>query len=149
MASSTASAVKAALLTLLSAETTLAGVQIDYSDPGAEIGAEEIFYGRTLQTEKPDSLGQRSQREKYSLEVYVYAKQDGNDPQSCEERCWDLVAGLENVVRANNGPQGPLTNALSPGAGWVVMESVTMTPFTFQGARIAEALCKVYVEAKK
>lgn len=148
MAASTAPAVKATLLTLLQADSGLSGVGITYADPGAEITQECVFYGRTIETEKPVEMGQRSQREAYDVEAYIYVAQDGNDPQACEERCWALVARLESVVRANNGPQGALT-AVTPG-GWVVMAGTDMTPFIAQGGqRVAEALCRVHVEAKK
>jgi hypothetical protein len=149
MAASTAPSVKAALLTLLRADVSLSGVQIEYADPGAEIQQESVFYGRTIETEKPDSLGQRKQRESYDLEIYVYTAQDGNDPQTCEERGWALVARLETVVRANNGNNGALSAALTNAAGWVVMGSVEMTPFTHSGQRVCEALCRVHVEAVK
>lgn len=155
MAASTAPSVKSALLTLLRADDGLSGVQIDYADPGAAIADEEIFYGRTIETEKPGAgLGQRRQTETYDIEIYVYVKLDGDDPQTCEERCWTLVAELENVIRANNGVNGALSVALkdlagSNAAGWVVMGAIEMTPFTYQGARVAEALCKVHVEARK
>lgn len=149
MSASTAPSVKAELLTLLRADAGLAGVQIDYADPGASIGQEEIFYGRTVETEKPDSLGQRRQREAYDIEVYVYVAQDGDDPQACEERCWAIVAELENVVRANNSSSGALSAALTNAAGWVVMGAIEMTPFTVNGQRVCEALCRVHVEAIK
>ncbi|MGH3610009.1 MAG: hypothetical protein ACRDRD_18260 [Pseudonocardiaceae bacterium] len=149
MAASTAPSVKAALLTLLAADTGLAGVQVEYADPGEAIAQESMFYGRTIETERPDTLGQRAQRETYELELWVYVAQDGNDPQSCEERCWAVVARVESVVRANNGPQGSLSAALSPGSGWVVMGAIEMSPFTANGQRVAEALCKISVTAKK
>lgn len=149
MAASTAPSIKAELLTLLRADSDLSGVQIDYADPGDAIGQEEVFCGRTIETEKPDALGQRKQRESYDLEIFIYVAMDGNDPQTCEERCWTLVAALENVVRANNGPSGALSAALSPGAGWVVMGAIEMTPFTHSGQRVAEARCLVHVEAIK
>lgn len=149
MASSTAPSVKAALLTLLRADSGLSGVQCNYADPGAEIAQESLFYGRTLQTEIPASMGQRAQREHYDIEIFIYVAVDSNDPQTCEERCWALVARLENVVRANNGSTGALSNALNPAAGWVVMGGIEMTPFQHAGQRVTEALCKVHVEARK
>lgn len=149
MSASTAPSVKSELLTLLRADSGLAGVQIDYADPGANIGQEQIFCGRTLQSEAPDALGGRSQREKYDLEVYVYVAQDGDNPQACEERCWALVARVESVVRANNGPQGALSAALAPGNGFLYMQGIDVTPFTFNGQRVTEGLCRIHVEAKK
>lgn len=149
MGASTAPTVKATLLTLLRADTALSGVQIDWSDPGQAIGQEELFYGRTIETEEPSpGMGQRRQREKYYLEVYIYVAADGDDPQTIETRCWALVAELENTIRANNMAQGALGTALVPG-GWVVMGATEMTPFVSGGQRVAEALCRVNVEAIK
>lgn len=147
MAASTAPSVKAALLRLLQSEPTLAGVGIDYSDPGAAILSEAIFYGRTIETERPVTTGRR-QAEEYDIEVYIYVSLAGDDPQTCEERCWTLVAALENVVRANSGTSGALPAAGVPGTQ-VWMAGIQMTPFTYQGARVAESLCRVHVSARK
>ena len=148
MAASTAPAVKAQLLTLLQADAALDGVGITYSDPAGEITQEALFFGRTLTGEKPDAMGQRRQREEYDVEVYIYTAQDGNDPQACEERAWALVAELENVVRAANGPQGALTQQLT-GGGYAYYNGTEMTPFIAGGQRVCEALCKVHVCALK
>lgn len=151
MAASTAPAVKSALLTLLAADSGLSGVQIEYADPGAEIAQESIFFGRTIETEKP-SPGMRGnnlkQRESYDLELWVYAAADGNDPQTVEERCWTLVGRVEAVVSANNTAQGTLGVTLVPG-GWVVMAGIEMTPFTVNGQRVAEAKLTIHAEAIK
>lgn len=150
MAASTAPTVKAALLTLLRADTGLAGVQIDYADPGSEIGQEEIMFGRTVQTEHAAVLPPtRKQDETYDLEIWVYVANDGNDPQTVEERCWAIVARLETVVRANAGPTGALAAAMVNAIGWVAMGAIEMTPLAVPGQRVAEALCKVHVFARK
>lgn len=149
MAASTAPSVKAALLTLLEADSGLSGVGFTYADPGEAISQEALFYGRTIATEKPNSMGRRGQHEAYDVEIYVYVAQDGDDPQTCEQRAWAIVAEIENVVRANNGNTGALSAALTPGAGWVVYAGTEMTPFTYSGQRVCEALCKVHVEANK
>lgn len=149
MAASTAPNVKAELMTLLQADSGLAGVQVSYADPGQEAAQEAIFYGRTIQSEQPNSLGQRKQMERYDIEVYVGVTLDGNDAQSCEERCWALVARVETVVRANNGVSGGLSSAIQNAAGWVAMGGIEMEPFTVAGSRVAVAVCKVHVEAVK
>lgn len=149
MSASTAPAVKAALLTLLRADAGYSNVLVEYSHPGTTSNPEVVFFGRVIATEQPDSMGQRKQREHYDIEVVIGAKVDGDDAQTTEERCWTLVAVLENVVRANNGPQGALSLALSPGAGWVAMAATEMTSYIEAGARYSEALCKVGVTAIK
>lgn len=154
MSATTAPSVKSALLTLIRADSTLSGIQSSYADPGQSIAQESLFYGRTVSTENPDSMGKRAQREHYDVELYVYVALDGDDPQTAEERCWALVAALENVVRTNNGPQGALSVSLKDtaggaAAGWVVYAGTEMTPFVYGAQRVAEALCKIHVEAIK
>jgi hypothetical protein len=149
MSASTAPAVKAQLLTLLRADPGYAGVLVEYGLPATSSNPEVVFFTRTIQTERPDSIGQRKQRESYDIETVVGAKVDGDNPQAAEERCWALVAVLENIVRANNSNTGALSAALTPSVGWVVMGAIEMTPYVEQGARYAEALCKVHVEAIK
>lgn len=151
MSTSTAPAVKNALLGLMQADANLTGVRIDYADPGDEIGQEQIFFGRTLGSEQPaPGMGQRRQEENYEIEVYVYVAADGNDPQAVEDRAYAIVAELETLVRANNGPTGALA-AVITGGGWAAMSAApeTMTPFTFGGQRVCEALCRVKVKARK
>jgi hypothetical protein len=149
MAASTAPQIKAALLTLLRADSGLSGVQCEYSDPGDAIQQESLFYGRTIESEQPSSYGQRKQRESYDIELYIYVATDSNDPQTCEERCWALIARLETVVRANNSNTGALSTAMTNGAGWVAMAGITTTPFRFNGQCVTEGLCRVHVEAVK
>lgn len=148
MAASTAPAVKVALLTLLRADAGLSNVQVEYAHPGTMSAPEVLFFGRTIGTEAPDSMGQRRQREIYDIEVVIGAKVDGDDAQTTEERCWALVAVLENVVRANNGPQGALLASIDS-SGWLAMAGTQMTPYVESGARYSEALCRVHVEAIK
>lgn len=150
MAASTAPSIKAALLSLLRADSGLSGVQCSYADPGQEVAQEAIFFARTLQTEQPDSFGQRKQKEQYDIEVVVGVTMDGNDPEACEERCWALVARLETIVRANNGVSGSLSAAMTNAAGYVAMGGISMDPFTaVGGSRVAVALCKIHVVAVK
>jgi hypothetical protein len=150
VAASTAPTVKAALLTLLRADSGLAGVQMDYGDPGPEIGQEQLMFGRTIQTEQDATLPpQRKSDENYDIEVYIYVAGDGNDAQACEERCWALVARLETVVKSNAGPNGALAASMVNAVGWVAMAGIEMTPLTVPGQRVAEALCKVHVYARK
>lgn len=154
MAATTAPSVKAALMSLLQDDSDMQGVQISYADPGPEIAQEALFFGKTLTTEGPVSMGNRRQQESYDIEIYIYVKVDGNDPQTAEERGWDLVSALEDLVRAENGNTGTLTAALqdrkfNPAAGWIVYAGTEMSPFRIGGARLVEALCKIHVEARK
>lgn len=149
-APSSAPAVKAALLTLLQADSGLTGVQLTYNHPGLSIQQEAAYFQRTIQTEELYSAGQRHQHETYDVELVVDVSQDGDDAQVCEERCWAIVARVELVIRANNGSGGGLSTAFPAGVGGAVtMGGVTMTPYINTGARLAEAVCLVHVEAIK
>lgn len=149
MAASSAPGVKAALLTLLQADAGLTGVGITYAHPGV-VTQEDIFYNRTIATEQPDTIGQRKQREEYDIEVVVTVARDGNDAKAAEDRCWALVARVENVVRANNGANGALPAALGTGvAGAITMGGGDMTPYIEGGQRISEWLGRVHVWAIK
>lgn len=147
MAASSAPAIKAELLTLLQASSGLEDVQIEYSHPGSTIQAESIYFGKTIETEVPGALGNRRQNEDYTIEVIVDCTQGGDDAQTCEERCWAMVAVLENVIRDNNGPTGALSALL--GGGYVLYAGTDMTPYIETAGRLSEAVCQVRVVNRK
>lgn len=151
MGASTAPAVKAALFTLLQGDVNLAGVGIDWADPGEAIQQEAIFFGKTTSVDTvAPGMGQRRQEENYEIEVWVYVAVDGGDPQTVEDRAYVLVGELESLVRANNGPGGALSNVIT-GGGWANMSGApkTLTPFIYGAQRVCEALCTVHVKARK
>lgn len=142
MAASSAPAAKAALLALLQADAGLSGVQVEYAHPGAAIQQESIFFNRTTENDSSVALGQRKRDEDYTLEVVVSVARDGNDPQGCEERCWALVAAIEDVVRANPD----LSRTVSK---FALYDGADVTPYVEGGQRITEAVCRVAVSHRK
>lgn len=99
---STAPAFKAALLTALGARSGLSGVTISYGAPlqgpresitlGDISGSQEF---RTMSGPIP------KKEETYTLEVYVSVVREGNQQQTCTERCFALAAEIEDELRTN------------------------------------------------
>jgi hypothetical protein len=134
---------KAALLTLLRADSGLRVCKSSTRTPAPAIQQESIFFNRTTENDTSVALGQRKRDEDYTLEVVVSVARDGDDAQGCEERCWAIVGHVENVVRANPtlSAHGRTKFALYDGAD--------MTPYAEGGQRIAEAVCRVAVSHRK
>jgi hypothetical protein len=150
MAASSAPAAKASLITILTAASGMAGVQIEYSHPGASIQQESVFFGRTFLDEVAGALGQQRRNESYALELVVSVAQDGDNAQVCEERCWALVAVVENALRPPTGATGAVSANLAGAVNlWAVLESVEMTPTIEGGQRIAEAVCMIRCQHRK
>lgn len=148
MAASSAPKVKKALLELL--EKELAGqatVHVTYAHPGAAIQQEAVYFGRTTSHETAKALGARRRDEEYELELVLDVAQDGDNAQVAEERAWEILAIIENAIRANPGKAG---DALAGTVdGWVAYLSTEMTPHILEGQRLAEAVCRIEVYNRK
>lgn len=150
MASSTAPAAKAALLTLMQGAGALTGVQIAYSHPGISIQQECIYFGRTVVDEVARALGQQKRRESYIVEVVVDVVLDGDDAQACEERMWSLVGGIEDLLRPPLGPGGSVSANLGGAVNlWAVIEHIEQTPYIEPGQRLSEAVVSVRCQSYK
>lgn len=146
--SSSAPRVKKAILEHLTAEAGMKGVQVAYAHPGSAIQQEAVYFHRTIENEAPASLGQLRKTEEYSLDLIVDVVQDGDDAQAAEERCWELVAVVEQYVRANPG----IPSATEPSGTvncWVLFAAAEMTPSIEEGQRLAEAVCRINVVNRK
>jgi len=99
---SSAPAFKAALLTALTARSGLSGVTVSYGVPLggpresitlADISGSQEF--RTMGGPVP------KKEESYVLDVYVSVLREGNQAQTCTERCFALAAEIEDELRTN------------------------------------------------
>jgi hypothetical protein len=115
MATSTVPALKAALLSLLSARAGLSGVQVVYGAPLPNPGREFISLAGTTGDQATASLGRLSREEEYRLTIYVSALREGLDQQSCTERAFALAAEVENAVRSDPTVSGTVRTALVDG----------------------------------
>lgn len=98
---STAPAFKAALLTALQARTGLSGVTVSYGAPLPNAPREFIALGDLEGSQEFAQLGALRKDETYTLEVYVSVLREGNQQQTCTERCFALAAEIEDELRGN------------------------------------------------
>ena len=103
MAASTVPACKAAILTLLKARPALNQVQITWGEPTeAEDLADELvfFEDPVRRLANWGHLGNPNPiDETYILLLKVRNRLFGDDQQATEERCWQLVYEIEQVLR--------------------------------------------------
>ncbi len=97
---STAPAFKAALLTALQARTGLSGVTLSYGAP-LQGPREFIALGDISGSQEFAALGALRKDETYTLDVYVSVLREGNQQQTCTERCFALAAEIEDELRTN------------------------------------------------
>ena len=97
---STAPAFKAALLTALQARTGLSGVTLSY---GVPLGSprEFIALADLSGSQEFATLGALRKDETYVLDVYVSVLREGNQQQTCTERCFAIAAEIEDELRTN------------------------------------------------
>ena len=112
---STAPAFKAAFLTALTARTGLSGVTVSYGAP-LQAPREFIALGDINGSQEFAALGALRKDETYVLDVYVSVLREGNQQQTCTERCFALAAEVEDELRTNVTMSGTVRVAelLSP-----------------------------------
>ena len=101
MAATSIYSVKAALLTLLQADSTLSSIQVTFGDPGGAVRREHIFLGDVHSSgQDPESLatGRRRRVESYLLDVVVSVQSKPQGLQENEQRAVTLASAVENVV---------------------------------------------------
>jgi hypothetical protein len=110
---STVPVVKATLVDLLKAEQGLAGVQVDYSDPGInQLQREHVFLGDVGQVDEEWApFGHLARDEQYALELFVHVAQPGADQQTVTERVYELFGVINQMMR----PLARTSTVLAPG----------------------------------
>ena len=101
MAGSTMYAVKAQLLTLLQANSTLSGIQCAYGDPGEAMRRECLYLGDVVSnTHDPESLssGRRRRLEDYTVDVEVFVQSKAAGQQEGEQRALVLANAVEDTL---------------------------------------------------
>ena len=101
MAGSTMYAVKAQLLTLLQANSTLSSIQVSYGDPGEAMRRESIYLGDIISnSQTPEALasGRRRRVEDYTLDVEVFVQSKPVGQQEGEQRALVLAHAVETVL---------------------------------------------------
>ena len=101
MAGSTMYAVKAQLLTLLKANSTLSSIQVSYGDPGEAMRRESVYLGDIIsnaQTPEAFASGRRRRIEDFTLDVEVFVQSKAVGQQECEQRALVLANAVEDVL---------------------------------------------------
>lgn len=104
MADSTVPAVKAALLSLLKQSADLTGVTITWAAPVKEedYTGDMVWLGDVIDTDEEfRRLGAQSVHESYDVAVHFQSYMAGNDPQTTEERAWEIRAAVVNLLRSD------------------------------------------------
>lgn len=102
MATSTVTAMKAALLTRLQARQGLSGVQVTYGWPTGAVKRESIMLGGVNGSQTFRTIGATQKMEEYALTVYVTVIREGSgNQQACDERALALMAQIEADLRAD------------------------------------------------
>jgi len=139
-ATTTIPATKVALLELLQNTVSLDGLQIEWARPSEDALAQEaLWFEGTKSTQQPQAIGNQRRDETYVLELVVSVLRDGDDPQACELRMWEIVADVETIVRANTR----LGGGTIPGLFDIQYAGADQTPTQAPGQRVSEALVRV------
>ena len=115
MATSTIPTLKANLVTQLQARGGLAGVQVSYGPPLPNPQREYIWVGDVEGAQSfaafaaANTLYQR--REEYNVQVIIGVLHEGTDTKATDDRCFALLAELEQQVRTDPTVSGAINVA--------------------------------------
>lgn len=98
MATSTATAFRAALITALSARSSLTGVQIGYGMPAGALSREHMLLGNLTGTQEFRAIGAQHKFEEFEQTMHIGVVREGQQQQACDERAFALMAELEDVL---------------------------------------------------
>lgn len=148
MATSAVPAVKAALLTGLSARTGLAGVVITYGWPGPDRPREFIMLGDVPENEQRVA-GMRAtphaREEDFTIELIVEVTREGvgtTAQQGATERAYTLTAEIENFLRNDLTAGASLTN------GWAQITGITLVEGGDDTRRTSQLVVRVSCRAR-
>lgn len=95
--------VKAAVMRLLAADSTLTAVASSWAPPpGDRLQHEHIWLGDPRDIDRETRIANRTRIETYTLPVVFSVARGGYDGEAIESRAWDLVAALELAVIADS-----------------------------------------------
>jgi hypothetical protein len=93
---------KAALVRLFAADTTLSAVASDWAPPPPDrLKHSHIWIGEVKDMAREPKIGGQSRRERYTLDVIFSVGRGGYDGQAIEEAAWALVNAFELAVNAD------------------------------------------------
>jgi hypothetical protein len=94
-------AAKAAILTILEARPAMAGVTLAWAAPTKDEDYTEtmVFLGDVERASDWAELGTGRRKEDFSVGLTVFVEMWGDDPQSTEERAYELLDEVEDALR--------------------------------------------------
>lgn len=138
---------KAAILAMV--QGTLTGLNtagaITWAHPGGDPPKEMVFLSDVeFDDEQTAAMrtAPRYQDETYSVPVWVSILAEGNDPQSAEERMWEIVGAVENVIRADQSLGG------MTGLHWALVNGKTPRNIMTDQGWAAECMVRVKCHAR-
>lgn len=113
MAASKAPAVKAALVTLFDAATA---ATVTWAAPTDEEDyvAEMVWLGDVDQEENFRLLGRQSIDEEFTIDVWIQAIKEGDNPQATEERAWAIREECVTALRSDLTLGGVVNQWIGP-----------------------------------
>jgi hypothetical protein len=91
----------AELYTLLSADSGLSGVRVNYGPALPDPGRESVNILGLSGTQTWAALGRGAKEEVYTLEVLIMVIREGQQTQPAVERAYALLAEVESVLRTD------------------------------------------------
>lgn len=107
MTTSCVPAVKDAVLDLLA--PALPGVQVTYGHPGRNMQRELVFLGGAETDQEWAHLGARARTETFDIDLIVNVRRPGAQQRAVTERAYEILATVEDVLRANVRLDGLVT----------------------------------------
>jgi hypothetical protein len=101
VATTTITAMRAALIASLRDRPGLAGVQIGYGMPPGALQREHILFGMVDAQQEYRALGTARKFEDYAATVFISVMREGTDQQATDERALSLLAEVEAELRAD------------------------------------------------
>lgn len=101
MATTTITAMRAALIALLQARAGLSGVQIGYGMPTGALQREHILLGLVEASQEYRAIGTTRKFEDYTVTVHIGVVREGTNQQAADERALALLAEVEGALRTD------------------------------------------------
>lgn len=145
---STIPTVKAAILTRLEADRSLAGVQISWGNPHPKKGRLElVIIGNATHEQEPAGIGTISYEESYALDLIISVVGPIQESQqTLETRAFEIVGLVESSINSWRSEASPFGGI----SGWIVPSAKsTSEVITPEGdVREAAVIIKLAVTAR-
>jgi hypothetical protein len=111
VATTTITAMRAALIALLQARAGLTGVQLGYGMPSGALQREHILLGQVEATQEYAAIGTVRKFEDYTVALFISVTREGVQQQEADERALALLAEVDACLRSNPTVSGTVLTA--------------------------------------